>query len=197
MPCPSYLSVQLEVGCQLLFQLQWHGMWPSPDLVHWGRFCKGVGLILLSLFCMASVFLFPVSLLHPVHELFVLFWGSLGFLSTLHGTLPLINIQLISPCENVLPTQRFQWMTFWPFLYFPSNFLELCPGITKAIMMLSNLDTHKSSTVLMLAYWGLNRNVPYCLPDLSHCPVPSFCSLLFNPRQEALGILGLVLVACV
>lgn len=160
-------------------------IWPCLNLVHWERWCKGLGLILLLFLLYGFLFfvcLFPVSLPHPVCEWVVLFKASWGLSSP---CLVVEEMSWLLFSGNVLPTQHFQWMAF---LFSSVLSLKLSAAFSQYhqnyYYNFKLSDVQKSSTVLMLlACLGLNRNIPCCWLGVSHCPVLSFCSLLFKARS--------------
>lgn len=176
-------------------------IWPCLNLVHWERWCKGLKFdpivipsVWLPFFCLFVSSFFAASSVRVICP----FQGFLGLIFTLpDGTLSLEEMSWLLFSGNVLPIQHFQWMTF---LFSSVVSLKLSAALSQFhqnyYYNFKLSDVHKSSTVLMLlACWGLNRNIPCCWHGVSHCPVLSFCSC--SLRQEAVGIWGLVLASCV
>lgn len=176
--------MELEVGCHLVFQLPWHGNLTLPESCSLGTLMQRtrfdpvvIPSVWLPFFC-----LFPVSLPHPACEWVVLFKASWGLSSP---CLVVEEMSWLLFSGNVLPTQHFQWMAF---LFSSVLSLKLSAAFSQYhqnyYYNFKLSDVQKSSTVLMLlACLGLNRNIPSCWLGVSHCPVLSFCSLLFKARS--------------
>lgn len=88
MPHPSYLCMQLEVGCHLVFQLPWHGNLTLPESCSLGMLMQRtrfdpvvIPSVWLPFFCLFVSSFFAASSVRVICP----FQGFLGLIFTLPG----------------------------------------------------------------------------------------------------------------
>lgn len=162
-------------------------IWPCPNVLHWEHCCRGPGLILLSFILKGFLSCFQF--------LWYIQCGSNLFFSRLPGAYLLLALYFNQRrwVEYWLVATLFPLniSSAWLFALFYTSLQTFCSSLqyhqnyyNNSFIITTLFDMPKNSTVLMLlAWWGLNRKIPCCWLGVSHCPIPSFCSLLFKARS--------------